>query len=138
MTIESDRAGKGLNIALWVAQALVGAMFLSGAFMKLGMPIPQLAKIMPWVQEVDPALVLFTGIVDGLGGIGILLPALARIQPRLTVYAAIGCAMLQVCAFVFHVSRGDPSAASGTNVVLFLLATFVAWGRSSRASIASR
>lgn len=138
MAVETIKPGKGVNIALWVAQALVGAMFLSGAFMKLGMPIPELAKMMPWVQEVNPALVYFTGLVDGLGGIGILLPALTRIQPRLTVYAAIGCAALQVCAFVFHVSRGDPAAAYATNIVLFLLAAFVVWGRSGRAPISAR
>ncbi len=138
MTTEAKQPSKGMNIGLWVAQVLVGLMFLSGAFMKLGTPIPELAKMMPWVGEVNPALVYFTGVVDGLGGIGILLPALTRIKPQLTVLAAIGCAALQVCAFVFHVSRGDPAAAFVTNVILFALAVFVAWGRSKRAPIAPR
>lgn len=138
MTTVVAPASKGLNIGLWLAQGLVGIMFLFGAFMKLGVPIPELAKMMPWAEQVNPNLVYFTGIVDGLGGIGILLPAITRIKPRLTILAAIGCATLQVCAFVFHISRGDPAAAYGTNVVLFALAVFVVWGRSKHAPIAAR
>lgn len=138
MTTETTRPSKGLIFGLWAAQLLVGAMFLSGAFMKLGMPIPELAKMMPWVGEVSPALVYFTGVVDGLGGIGIILPALTRIRPQLTVLAALGCATLQVCAFVFHISRGDPAAAWATNIILFALAVFVYWGRSKRAPVSPR
>lgn len=32
---------------------------------------------------------------------------LTRIQPRLTVLAALGLAVLQVCAIAFHLSRGE-------------------------------
>jgi hypothetical protein len=138
MTSETTQAGKGMNIGLWVAQLLVGAMFLFGAFMKFGTPLDELSKMMPWVTQVNPALVYGTGLADALGGIGILLPALTRIKPQLTVLAAIGCAALQVCAFVFHVSRGDPAPAFITNVIIFALAVFVAWGRSKRAPIAPR
>lgn len=117
---------------LWLAQVLVSALFLSGAFMKFGIPIEQLSKIMPWTGEVSPMLVYGTGLVDALGGIGILFPALTRIRPELTAPAAIGCFLLQICAFVFHVTRGDPAPAYLTNVVVMALAAFVGWGYARR------
>lgn len=131
-------AGLGLKIGLWTAQAVVGGMFLSGAAMKLGMPLPKLAEVMPWTGQVSPALVYFTGVADLLGGLGILLPALTRIQPRLTVLAAIGCLALQICALVFHVARGEGAMMAPMNVLLGALSAFVIWGRGRAAPIAPR
>lgn len=119
---------KAVRAALWLAQLLVSALFLSGAVMKLGMPRPDLARLMPWTGQVPSALVYGTGIVDALGGIGILLPSLTRIRPGLTGPAAIGCTALQICAFAFHVMRGDPAPAYLTNLVLMALSAFVVWG----------
>lgn len=139
--IMNDIAAKpplALRAGLWGAQGLVGAMFLMGGVMKLTTPLDKLAQMMPWTGEVDPMLVYATGVFDALGGIGILLPALTRIMPRLTVYAAIGCVALQVCALVFHISRGEGAMMGPINVVLGALAAFVAWGRATAAPIQPR
>ena len=128
---------KPLRIALWVAQSLVAAMFIMSGFMKLATPIAELAAMMPWAGQVSPAFVRFIGFVDLAGGIGILLPALTRIQPRLTVLAALGCVVLQVLAFGFHASRGE-FAVLPVNVVLLALSAFVFWGRSKKAQILPR
>ena len=127
-----------LQAGLWIAQVLVAAMFLMGAVMKLTMPIDKLSQMMPWTGQVDPMLVYATGVFDGLGGIGILLPALTRIMPRLTVYAAMGCFALQVCALVFHISRGEGATVGPINVLLGALAAFVVWGRLRAAPIQAR
>lgn len=58
----------------------------------------------PWVAA-QPGLAKFTGVVDLLGGLGMLLPALLRIQPRLSVLAAVGIIALQVLAMGFHLMR---------------------------------
>ncbi|KAA2235894.1 DoxX family protein [Salinarimonas soli] len=129
--------GKPLRIALWVAQGLVAAMFVMSGFMKLATPITELAAMMPWAGQVSPAFVRFIGVVDLAGGIGILLPALTRIQPRLTVLAALGCAVLQVLAFAFHAYRGEFEVLP-VNVVLLALSAFVFWGRSQAAPILPR
>jgi hypothetical protein len=65
--------------------------------------------------------------------LGILLPTLTRIKPGLTVLAALGCAALQLCAIVFHVSRGE-AANTPFNFVLVALSLFVAWGRRTQPS----
>jgi hypothetical protein len=76
-------------------------------------------------------------VIDLCGGIGVVLPALTRIKPGTTVLAALGCAALQLCATVFHVSRGE-AANTPFNVLLVALALFVAWGRRYRAPIEPR
>ncbi len=43
---------------------------------------------------------------------------------RLTVLAAFGCALLQVCAVVFHVSRGEV-ANTPFDLLLVALSLFV-------------
>jgi uncharacterized membrane protein YphA (DoxX/SURF4 family) len=129
--------GKPLRIALWIAQGLVAVVFCISGFTKLATPITELAAVMPWAGQVPPGFVRFIGLVDLAGGIGILLPALTRIQPRLTVLAALGCVVLQVLAFGFHASRGEFSVLP-VNVVLLALSAFVLWGRSKKVPIAPR
>lgn len=132
------KAGIILKSALWLAQAFVSFMFCFSAYLKLFSPLPELAKMgMLWPSEVSPAFLTFIGLVDLAGGIGILLPALTRIQPRLTVLAALGCSVLQVLASAFHASRGEFSALP-LNAILLTLSLFILWGRSKRAPITPR
>ena len=83
------------------------------------------------------ALVIFIGVSEVAGGLGVLLPALTRVRPALTPLAAVGLAAILVLAICFHLIRGE---ASHTPIPLaFLaLAVFVAWGRSVKAPISPR
>jgi uncharacterized membrane protein len=137
MSENSAKSGKGLNIALWVAQALVGIPFTLFGFMKMTGPIAELSKTMLWAADYPEAFVRVMGAVDMAGGLGLLLPAITRIQPRLTVYAAAGCMALQASAMIFHISRGE-AMVTPLNIVFFVLAAFVFWGRRSRSPIAPR
>jgi hypothetical protein len=67
----------------------------------------------------------------------VLLPSLTRVKPALAWLAALGCAALQVCAIVFHVSRGE-AANTPFNFLCVGLSLFVFWGRRSRAPILPR
>ena len=75
-------------------------------------------------------LLIVIGIIALL--VAILLPALTRVRPGLVAWAALGCAALQICAVVFHVSRGE-TANTPFNFVLIGLSLFVYWGRRSSA-----
>ena len=90
--------------------------------------IPHLAGIWPWTGVLSRVEVRGLGVIDLLGGLGLVLPMLSGIRPRLTIAAALGCALLQVCAMTFHISRGE---ANVTPVNFFMLAMvlFIAWGR---------
>jgi len=137
-TLSQSPVGKPLQISLWVVQTLMFAAFLMFGFQKLFMQPEALAAMWqtPWPVQY-PTLLRITGIIDAAGGIGLLLPALTRIQPRLTVLAALGCTVLQICAILFHSSRGE-FAALPLNFILLPLVAFVLWGRSKRAPISPR
>lgn len=119
-----QKTSKAITVSLWIAQVLLAATFVWAGSMKLfkpdGLPFP-------WIKN-NPGLVLLTGVVDLLGGIGILLPALLRIRPVLTVFAAYGIIALMAIAITFHVSRGEAKNI-GFNIFVLSLAAFVAWGR---------
>lgn len=133
----NQQNNKTMNIALWVAQVLLGLMFLMSGAMKAFQPLEALAVSLPWVSSTPLALVRFIGLSELLGGVGVLLPALLRIKPILTVWAAIGLAVVMLLAAVFHASRGEFPPV-GVNLALMGLAAFVAWGRSKKAPILAK
>ncbi len=128
---------KALHITLWIAQVLLAGMFIMSGFMKISQPIDQLSQMLPWASQVPSGLVRFIGISEVLGGIGLILPSLLRIKPVLTVWAAVGLATVMLFAAIFHATRGEFSAI-GTNVILSLVALFIAWGRSKKAPISPK
>lgn len=120
---------KTTRVALWIVQVLLCLLFVGTGVWKLATPIPKLAAMIPWAGQVSPAFLRFTAVVDLAGGLGVLLPTVTRIGPRLAVAAAVGCALLQASAVVFHFSRGE-AANTPFNFVLIGLSAFVAWGRT--------
>lgn len=130
-------AGKLLLIGLWTTQVLIFVAFAVFGGMKLFMPVDQLAAMWVWPGEVPVWFLRLMGVIDIAGGIGVLWPALTRIQPRLTVLAALGCVILQIAAIIFHLSRGEAPALP-LNFILLALTAFILWGRSKRAPIAPR
>ena len=124
----SPQPRKLLNAGLWAAQALVFAGFVIIGCIKLFKPIPELAAMWPWTGQFPEAMVRGLGVIDLAGGLGVFLPALTRIRPGLTVPAALGCVLLQICAAGFHAGRGE-LAATPVNAVFLALALFILWGR---------
>jgi putative oxidoreductase len=117
-----------MNIVLWIVQILLGVMFIFAGFLKTFRPLDSLAKQMPWVPHVPPALVRFIGTTQLLGGIGLILPPLTGIQPGLAIWAGLGLAVTMLLAAGFHIMRREFSSI-GINVVLLLIAAFIVYGR---------
>ncbi|AOW14695.1 hypothetical protein LPB72_04995 [Hydrogenophaga crassostreae] len=132
-----SRAGAPIRWGLWAAQSLLAMTYLWSASMKLMQAPADLGAMIPWANDVPEAFLRAIGTVDLAAGLGILLPSITRIAPRLTVWAAVGASVLQVFAMVFHASRGE-FAVLPFNAVLLALALFIAWGRASKAPIAVR
>ena len=135
--MKQQQRSKALHITLCIAQVILAAMFLMSGFMKLAQPIDQLSNMLPWTAQVSEALVRFIGVAEVLGAIGLILPSLLRIQPKLTPIAAVGLALVMLFAVVFHISRGE-TPMIGMNFILIAIAAFIAWGRFKKASIASK
>jgi putative oxidoreductase len=126
-----------MKYGLWIVQVLLALAFLAAGFMKLTMPVDQLAQNMVWVSDVPVWLLRFIGLAELTGGLGLILPALTRIQPQLTPLAGTGLAQVQILAIGFHLIRGEFSYTV-VNMVLLALAAFVAYGRWQVAPIAPR
>ncbi len=117
-----------MNIVLWIVQILLALAFGFFGFTKISQPMDALGTMMPWVTAVPTLLVRFIGIAEIAGALGLILPGLTKIQPKLTAWAAIGLVLVMILASAFHATRGE-FGNIGLNVVLLVLAAFVAWRR---------
>ena len=122
-----QKSSKTLHIALWIAQIVLAILLLSGFIMKF-LPIEKISVMMPWTGQVPELVVRLLGVIDLLGAVGLILPALLRIKPQLTSWAALGIIALMLCAIIFHISRGEVSVI-GINVFSIIIAVFIVWGR---------
>lgn len=131
-----QKKSKALHIGLWVAQGLLAAAFGMAGFMKITMPVEELAKNgMSFVTNYGIGTVRFIGISEVLGALGLILPAALRIKPILTPLAAVGIAIIMVLATSYHVTNSEPFAPT---IILLLLASFVAWGRFKKSPIQAK
>jgi hypothetical protein len=134
----SQAAGsRALRAALWIVQGLLALAFGFAGVTKAFAPLAEAAKNIPWIPDVPALLVRFIGTAELLAAVGLVLPALTRIRPRLTPLAASGLVAVMTLASLFHLTRGEPQGVV-VNVVLGGLAAFVAWGRFRAAPILPR
>jgi uncharacterized membrane protein YphA (DoxX/SURF4 family) len=113
-----------MNVALWIAQVLLAVIFLFAGGMKLVMPVEELTAQMP----MPGLLVRFIGVVEVLGGLGVILPWLTGIRPGLTPLAAAGLVIIMIGATVVSVMIVNIAMAL-IPLMVGLLAAFVAYGR---------
>jgi uncharacterized membrane protein YphA (DoxX/SURF4 family) len=118
-----------MNIALWIAQGILAAMFAMAGVMKSTQPIDKLMKSgLNWVERIQVSTVRIIGISELLGAFGLILPLAFGILPILTPIAAVGLAVIMILAAVHHLKYKENKAIA-FNAILFLLAAFVAYGR---------
>jgi hypothetical protein len=119
-----------MNVALWIVQVLLAALFVFGGGMKLVLPIEKMTD-----QVALPGLFLrFIGVCELLGGIGLILPSLLRIRPGLTPLAATGLIVIMIGAVVISVIYMGVASAL-IPLLVGILAAFIAYGRSRLAPI---
>ncbi len=123
-----------MNIALWILQVLWGVFFCFTGFGKIMCYRPDvwnhtLHQPVPWFSAVPQELFVFIGLSEFLGGVGLILPAMTGIRPKLTPYAALGLTLVMILAALFHIVRGEYSFFLPLNVVLGGVAAFIAYGR---------
>jgi uncharacterized membrane protein len=115
-----------MNTALWLIQALLAALFLFAGGIKLVTPMEEMMKQMP--IPLPGWFVLFTGVVEVLGAIGLILPRLLGISPGLTPLAATGLVIVMIGATVYTFAAGAVASAL-IPLVVGILCAFVAYGR---------
>lgn len=123
-----------LNIALWVLQFLLAALFLWHGQLMAFPPADMLAMIN---ENIGEGLRMLIGIAEILAAAGLILPGLTRILPGLTALAAAGLMIVMSSATALHLFRGETASAIAA-FVIFLLVTAVAYARWKAAPIAAR
>jgi hypothetical protein len=121
-----------MKTALWTVQALWGVFFSITGFGKILWYKPalwnQALHEVPWLSAVPQDLSIFIGVSEFLGGVGLILPAMTGVKPKLTPFAAIGLTLVMIFAAVFHIVRGEYNFVP-INVVLGGVAAFIAYER---------
>jgi hypothetical protein len=121
------------TVALWTVQGLLAATFLIAGASKLVMPADQLTQD----SDFAASFLRFIGVVEVLGAVGVILPALLRVRPMLTPLAAAGLVIVMAGAVVSTV------VTMGMGPALFPLvvgaaAAFVIYGRTHLAPVTGR
>lgn len=114
-----------MNILLWVLQILLAAAFAAHGVLFLNPPpelLVEMDKMLPtWFR-------LFLGVAEVLAAVGLTLPGMTRIMPRLVTLAAVGIMIVMISATILHTMRAEYSSAV-TTAILLVIATFVAYMR---------
>ena len=124
------------NTLIWVLQWFFGVYFILVGISHFIVP-EGLPSQMDWMYALDDSTHIVVGIAEILGGLGLILPSVTRIQPQLTVYAAAGLVLVMIGAAVFHVNRGE-GVSIAQNVIIGALLAFIGYGRRTLYPIQSR
>ncbi|MEV6155571.1 DoxX family protein [Nonomuraea sp. NPDC052129] len=128
-----------LNGALWSLQALFGFFFAGSGFGKVllydGALYAAAPRAVAWYAAVPQPLIVFIGVCEVLGGVGLILPAMTGVKPKLTPLAAAGLTLTMILAAGFHIIRGE-YALVPANILLGGVAAIIAVGRGKLRPVA--
>ena len=123
-----------MNIALWILQVLLAALYLWHGWFFVAPPAEMVEMLNAFLA---PGFRIFIGLAELLAAAGLILPGVTRILPRLTALAAAGLMIVTGSAAVLHLFRGEIGSAI-TTAILFGLVTFVAYMRWKVKPISAR
>jgi uncharacterized membrane protein len=116
------------DTALWVAQVLL-AIPLVAIGLTHATRRDKATGRSSWMLAVSKPLLTTIGVLEILGAIGLVVPWATGIAPWLTPLAAIAVVALMVLAAGFHLRRPSERVNVVFNIMLGLIAGFIAWGR---------
>lgn len=125
MRINDNGGSKKVRAALWIVQGMLALLFLFAGGMKLVAPIEELTRQGPVLPEL---FIRFIGVLETAGAVGLILPGVLRIRPRLTPLAAVGLMFVMTGATGATMAAGA-GAGAFVPVVVGLLLAVVAYGR---------
>jgi hypothetical protein len=121
-----------MKTALWTLQVLFGLFFSITGFGKMlcydAAQWNEALHQVSWFAAVPQDLFVFIGVAELLGGVGLILPAITGVKPKLTPIAAIGLTLVMILAALFHIARGEYGFLP-VNVLLAGVSAFIAYGR---------
>jgi hypothetical protein len=117
-----------MDIALWICQGLLAALFLVSGSAKISMSKPRLLETgQTGVAPFPLPVIRITAACELIAVIGLIAPKATGILPSLTGVAAIGLAAVMIGAIASHASLREPIPVAA-NVVILATCCFVAAG----------
>jgi hypothetical protein len=118
------------NSALWAAQVFLALSFLAvGYGHGMGFDRTVTRPGFAWLGAVGKGRMRVIATLELLGAAGLILPGLTGVLPWLAPTTAACVVILMILATIFHVRRPGEGQNAILNIVLGLLAAFVAYGR---------
>ena len=114
-----------MNIALWIAQGLLAAMYLMAGVMKT-FQTSKAREQLPWAKNRSDGFIRFVGTSELLGVLGLILPLLTGVLPWLTLLAAIGLTVIQLLA-IFPTSPQCTASIPPTTAPKPMTEPTIAW-----------
>src|SRR3989442_7510664 len=94
--MDMGRGRSTMNVALWMVQGLLAALFVFAGGANLVLPLDQ----MTGPVALPGWFLRFLGVAEVLGALGLVLPGLLRIRPGLTPLASAGLVIIMIGATV--------------------------------------
>jgi hypothetical protein len=114
-----------VNVGLWVLQVLLGLfMAVASGLPKLIIPV----EMLPMPIPIPGPLLVFIGVAEIAGGLGLILPGLVKVRPGLTPLAAAGLGLVAIGGMAYQLAAGEPGNAVFALVIAVLCAV-VGYGR---------
>jgi uncharacterized membrane protein len=117
-----------MNIALWLLQGLLAALFLAAGSMKVF--AYEKYKAQAGERATSKNVTAFIGVSEIAGALGLIVPWATGLLPVLTPVAAGALGIVMVLAVVHHAQHRDPFGKMVPALALLVSSVFVAWGRA--------
>jgi uncharacterized membrane protein len=117
-----------VSALLWVLQIVLALVFVPLGLLALAGSRERLLRVAPWVEDFPQPVVRAIGVLEILGGLAVILPAVLGLWTALVPAAATGLGLLMIGAIVERVTRGEMNRISAP-AALLVAATAVAIGR---------
>ena len=115
-----------MNVALWIIQVIVAALFLTSGSLKLVLTKNNLIKVFQWIEDYNEKRIRLIGAFEVLGGLGLFLPGVYSTFEILIPFAAIGLTVVMVLATFLHLRRKETKDLILNVIILILLLIIVA------------
>ncbi|MBE1877216.1 DoxX family protein [Myceligenerans pegani] len=118
-----------MDLALWIAAAVLAVVALLGGISKTFIPKARLdAMDGTWTTATGAGPVKALGVLELIAAVGLIVPPLVGIAPVLVPVTATCWVVLMIGAMVTHARLGQPKLVALTGFYL-AVALFIAWGR---------
>lgn len=116
-----------MSILAWVLHGFLAFAFVAAGGMKLAMPKDALyERGMVFVEDFSPGQVKVIGLLEVLGGLGVILPVLLGVLPVVSGIAAAGLVLTMLGAAATHIKRSE-FINIAANLMLGGIAAYVAY-----------